>query len=96
LRRFEFLRNFDPLLIGLNRSAICVFRLVCDEPDFRLTNDHMGRVCGSYGAHVLSLLEIIRRFTQGVVHGFLRVSVNVVTAVQESGIDAVDRSSTGT
>jgi hypothetical protein len=26
LCRFDFLSNFDPLLIGLNRSAIRVFR----------------------------------------------------------------------
>jgi hypothetical protein len=26
LRRFDFLSNFDPLLIGLNRSAIRILR----------------------------------------------------------------------
>jgi hypothetical protein len=45
----------------------------------------MGRVCGTYGNHVPSLLEI-RIFAQGVVHGFLRGSVNVATAVHESGL----------
>src|ERR1700676_5806557 len=76
LRGFDFLSGFDTTLIGLNRRSVCVGRLVCDEPDFRLAKDEMGRVCGTYGAHVASLLEMIHRFTQGVVHGFLRRSVN--------------------
>jgi hypothetical protein len=76
LRRFKFLSNFDAVLIGLNRSSVRVFRFVCDESDFCLTNDSMGRVCRTYRAHVPSLLEFLQ-FAQGVVHGFLRGSVNI-------------------
>jgi hypothetical protein len=77
LCRLDSLSGFDTILIGLNRSAVCVFRLVCDEFDFRLTHDEMGRVSGTYGTHIPSLLEMIGRVTHGVVHGFLRGSVNV-------------------
>jgi hypothetical protein len=57
LRRFEFLSSFDVVLIGLYRCSACVGRFVCDEPDFCLTNNDMGWVCGTYGTHVASLLE---------------------------------------
>jgi hypothetical protein len=59
LCRFDFLSGFDAMLIGRNRCSVCVGRLVCDEPDFRLTNDDMGRVCGTYATHVPSLLEFL-------------------------------------
>jgi Domain of unknown function (DUF5658) len=75
LRRFKFLSNFDAVLIGLNRSSVRVFRFVCDESDFCLTNDGMGRVCRTYRAHV-SLPAGVSPVLQGFIHTFLRGSVN--------------------
>jgi hypothetical protein len=58
-RSFDFLGGFDLVLIGLDRCNVGVGCFVRDEPDFRLTNDNMGRVCGTYAGHVTSLLELL-------------------------------------
>jgi hypothetical protein len=64
------LRGFDAVLIQLDRCSVCVGSLVCDEPDFRLTNDDMGRVCGTYVAHMTSLLEFL--YFAGIRSWFLK------------------------
>jgi hypothetical protein len=69
------------MLIGHNRCSVCVGRFVCDEPDFRLINDDMGRVCGTDGTHVSSFWS--SSVLQGSVHAFLRDSVNVALTLPE-------------
>jgi hypothetical protein len=59
LSRLDFLGSFDPILIRFDRSGGCAGGLVCDEPDFRLTDDNMRRVCWTDGAHVPPLLELL-------------------------------------
>jgi hypothetical protein len=55
----DFLGSFDPTLIRFDRSGACAAGFVCDEPDFRLTDDNMCRVSGTDGAHVPPLLELL-------------------------------------
>jgi hypothetical protein len=69
-RGFDFLSGFDAVLIRLNRCSVCVGSLVCDEPDFHLTNDDMRRVCGTYVAHMTSLLEFL--YFAGIRSWFLK------------------------
>jgi len=59
LGRFDFLGSLDPILIRFDRSGACAAGFVCDQPDFRLTDDNMCRVCGTDGAHVPPLLELL-------------------------------------
>src|SRR6202140_1020546 len=66
----ELLSDFDTALIGLDRFRIGVRRLVCHQPDFRLADDDMGRVCRTYVTHATSLLEF-PHFT-GIPSGFLK------------------------
>jgi hypothetical protein len=73
LSRFDFLSGFDLVLIGLDRYNVRVGCFVCDEPDFRLTNENMGRVCGTDGTHV----SLHASVSQAFVHVLLRGSVNV-------------------
>jgi hypothetical protein len=54
LCRLDFLSSCDALLIGLNRFCVCVGCLICDQPDFCLDNHDLGRINGSYGAHIPS------------------------------------------
>jgi len=55
LCRLNILSGFDALLIGPNGCGICVGRFVRDEPDLCLAHHDMGRVYGSYGAHISPL-----------------------------------------
>jgi hypothetical protein len=70
----DFLRGFDALLIGLDRRRTRRGGLVCDEPDFCLTDHDVGRVCRAYVAHVTP--PGVPPNLQAFVHVFLRGSVN--------------------
>jgi hypothetical protein len=63
LGRLDFLSGYDALLIGLYRFYICVICFICDQPDFCLANHDLGRVYGTYGAHI-SLLEFLQNYSQ--------------------------------
>jgi hypothetical protein len=75
LSRFDFLGSLDPILIRFDRSGGCAAGFVCDEPDFRLTDDNMRWVCWTDGAHVPPLLELLQS-CRDFVHGVLKGSVN--------------------
>ena len=62
VRRFGRFGGFDPTLVRLDGFGVCVGGLVRDQPDFRLVDDDMGRVCGTYGAHVPYLLHLHFQF----------------------------------
>ena len=66
LCRLDFLSGFDTLLVRLNRFCSSVGGFVRDEPDFCLANHDMGRVYGTYGAHI-SLLEFLQNYS----HSFM-------------------------
>jgi hypothetical protein len=57
LRRFDFLSCLNLVLIGLDRHSVSVGGFVCDELEFRFTDDDMGRICWTNGTHVPSVLE---------------------------------------
>jgi len=72
---FGGLGILDPALVRPNRLSVCVRGLVRNKTDFRLADDDMGRVCGTYGAHVCPQAAL--HILQGFVHGLLRGWVNV-------------------
>ena len=47
LSRLDFLGSFYLILIRFNFSGGCAACFVCDEPEFRLTDDKMRRVRGT-------------------------------------------------
>jgi hypothetical protein len=85
LSRLDFLGSFDPILIRFDGSGGCAAGFVCDKPDFRLTDDNMRRVCGTDGAHVPPLLELLQS-CRDFVHGFLKGSVNTPSRAQQLGL----------
>ena len=52
LSRLDLLGSFDLILIRFDLGGGCAACFVCDEPDFRLTDDNMRRVRGTDGTHV--------------------------------------------
>ena len=77
LSRLDFLGSFDLILIRFDLGGGCAACFVCDEPDFRLTDDNMRRVRGTDGTHAMCHPCWNYSISQRFVHGFLRGSVNV-------------------
>ena len=61
LSRLDLLGSFDLTLIRFDLGGGCAACFVCDEPDFRLTDDNMRRYVGPMVlmCHVPSLLELL-------------------------------------
>jgi len=60
---FDFLSGFEAILIGLNRCGVCVICFIRDQLNFCLAHHDLGRVHGTYGAHI-SLLEFLQDYSQ--------------------------------
>ena len=75
LSRLDFLGSRDLILIRFDLGGGCAAGFVCDEPDFRLTDDNMRRVRRTDVTYAPSLPWSNSIF-QRVVHDFLRGSVN--------------------
>jgi hypothetical protein len=71
------------MLIGFDRRGAGIGSFICHQPDFRLADDDVGRVCGTNGAHTTSPFWRAS-ILQGFVHGFLRGSVNAAMRDAES------------